>query len=473
MMHTVLLLLLLVAGLCLADDTTPASIVPESPELEVSFYKLRIELKTTSDWTTLEPKDPSSILAARLVDASRAARRREVQPNLASLSQHIILARLKNSVRIVFDYYIKAPGKAERRLGFRLQKGALNKTSVRIYSLTGEQQHLVHEESVKGQHDPATKPYEFSLDLDKLRQTPAQETRIRLAPQKLLWAFYYPWYGKKDWSSEQLNDRPATRYASDDRRAIERHIAQAQSAGIDGFICSWWGPDDYTDKNLKLILDVAEQKRFLVTVYVEILSGGKPRKTDVLQSWLEYVIRNYGEHPAFMKLDKKPVIVVWASNAVARHTWKKIFSNLRAKGFDAAYLPKSYDTGDLEVFDGLHQYGTSMPGAGQAEFLASVARRARYYALSGDGSGPKACAASVMPGYDERPIPGRRGHHIDRKGGTVYRDAFEQALKMDPDWIFITSWNEWWEHTHIEPSELYGDQYLDITREYARKWKGK
>ncbi|MGB3905510.1 MAG: glycoside hydrolase family 99-like domain-containing protein [Anaerolineae bacterium] len=40
----------------------------------------------------------------------------------------------------------------------------------------------------------------------------------------------------------------------------------------------------------------------------------------------------------------------------------------------------------------------------------------------------------------------------------------EAALHSDPDWIFITTWNEWWEHTYIEPSESYGDQYLEITR---------
>ena len=42
-------------------------------------------------------------------------------------------------------------------------------------------------------------------------------------------------------------------------------------------------------------------------------------------------------------------------------------------------------------------------------------------------------------------------------------------LAGNPDWVFITTWNEWWEHTHIEPSEKFGDQYLRITEEYARK----
>ena len=42
-----------------------------------------------------------------------------------------------------------------------------------------------------------------------------------------------------------------------------------------------------------------------------------------------------------------------------------------------------------------------------------------------------------------------------------------------PDWIFIATWNEWWENTHIEPSRLYGDQYLRITWDQYRAWRTK
>ena len=56
-----------------------------------------------------------------------------------------------------------------------------------------------------------------------------------------------------------------------------------------------------------------------------------------------------------------------------------------------------------------------------------------------------------------------------RSDGAFYRSTWEAALASDPDWVFITMWNEWWEHTHIEPSEKFGDQYLRITEEYSNK----
>jgi len=67
--------------------------------------------------------------------------------------------------------------------------------------------------------------------------------------------------------------------------------------------------------------------------------------------------------------------------------------------------------------------------------------------------------------------PGRVGTFLDRRNGATYRATLDGAAASDPDWILITSWNEWWENTHIEPSVNFGDQYLQITREFAARWK--
>jgi uncharacterized protein (TIGR03437 family) len=101
-----------------------------------------------------------------------------------------------------------------------------------------------------------------------------------------------------------------------------------------------------------------------------------------------------------------------------------------------------------------------------------ASRATRYYPLLEERPRPRLWASTVQPGYDERLIPGRQGKYQDRQDGAFYRSTWEAALESDPDWVFITTWNEWWEHTHIEPSELYGDQYLRLTREYADRWKG-
>src|SRR5512133_3936838 len=57
-------------------------------------------------------------------------------------------------------------------------------------------------------------------------------------------AYYYGWFNMGQWSGPEMIDRPAEPYDSADRGAMSRQIGQAQSAGIDGFVMSWFGPDE-------------------------------------------------------------------------------------------------------------------------------------------------------------------------------------------------------------------------------------
>jgi hypothetical protein len=50
--------------------------------------------------------------------------------------------------------------------------------------------------------------------------------------------------------------------------------------------------------------------------------------------------------------------------------------------------------------------------------------------------------------------------------------SWNGALASNPGWITITSFNEWFEGTMIEPSVTYGTQYLDITRQFTTRWHG-
>jgi hypothetical protein len=130
-----------------------------------------------------------------------------------------------------------------------------------------------------------------------------------------------------------------------------------------------------------------------------------------------------------------------------------------------------YSATNLDVFDGYHEYGVFYFGD-LPQVFSHAERMAHYYPLLKDSSEAKLFAATVQPGYDDRLIPDRGGGQMkDREDGDFFRHTFESALSTDPDWIFISTWNEWWEHTHIEPSENWGDLFLQITLEYANLWK--
>jgi hypothetical protein len=81
--------------------------------------------------------------------------------------------------------------------------------------------------------------------------------------------------------------------------------------------------------------------------------------------------------------------------------------------------------------------------------------------------------AGVIPGWDESRIqpPRPQAKVFPRRNGAMYEEGWRGAIASNPEWITITSFNEWYEGTQIEPATAYGNRYLDLTRQYADQWK--
>jgi hypothetical protein len=77
-----------------------------------------------------------------------------------------------------------------------------------------------------------------------------------------------------------------------------------------------------------------------------------------------------------------------------------------------------------------------------------------------------------MPGYDDRKARPGSGFARSRDGGEYYRQNWRAAIDSKPHWVIVNSFNEWPEGTYIEPSQAYGHLYLDLTREWAARFKG-
>ena len=465
-----------------APTTVPTAILPPvvtvtalptvPPAAAHAFYRLRVVYETTSDWSTLELRTPENVLTMRLIETVGSPQNPETSVSRLTLNQPLEAVERGSQVGIMVDYALEADA-AGKELKFLLRKGALNGSEVRVFLVLEDGLKLLktvsHQVVVK--NNPDYNPLYFSVGLQELSSAPLTfPHQTTAALPKLLWAFYYPWYSLSDWSGAMLADHPLSPYLSSDRAVMERHIQQAKEAGIDGFISSWWGPGSYTDQNLKTLLKIAHEKDFWVAIYFETLTDHGPRPESEIYTWLANVIASYRDHPAYLKVNGKPLIVVWASGEVPLGTWERIFTRLHKEGLDGVYLAMGYGLDNLTVFDGLHEYGV-FNISNLDQVFKNTSRGVHNYGLLSEGEGAKIWAATVQPGYDERLIPGRTGLFQERENGAIYRSTFEAALQSSPDWIYITSWNEWWENTQIEPSELYGDLYLKITRQYVAQWK--
>jgi hypothetical protein len=100
--------------------------------------------------------------------------------------------------------------------------------------------------------------------------------------------------------------------------------------------------------------------------------------------------------------------------------------------------------------------------------MGGYARRLADYNRAHSANKPH--ISTVMPGYDDSRI--RTGHAVrDRANGDYYRAAWQDAINRKAQAVIITSWNEWYEGTQIEPSQSYGNLYLDLTREWSARFQ--
>jgi hypothetical protein len=278
----------------------------------------------------------------------------------------------------------------------------------------------------------------------------------------LVLAFYYAWFDENSWKPTQLPDLPAAQYSSRDPQAVARQIGQAKGAGIDAFVVSWLGARNLTESNFKTVLDQARAAGFRAAIDFEVTAPAYRSREDVTQS-LGYVLGSHAKHPAYLRVDGKPVIFFWREQKYTVDAWRSIRSAVDPNR-QSLWIAEGVDASYLSVFDGHHLYSVAWAKDVGAE-LRKWGTRTRSYGAD------KVWVATVMPGNDDTRTKRQGAYVRDRRGGEFYRETWRGALSSSPDWIMITSWNEWPEGTMIEPSVTFGDLYLNITREFAGRFK--
>ena len=388
-----------------------------------AFDRLRIRVATTSDWTTLRLAGAECF---RLSSATLLTGTGNFQatPSSLSVSQPPEAASAGRSVSVQFDVILESAGPPA--VLFESTKGSLGQTSIDFFSYNTQTPALV-----AGVANDVTggdlNSYWFSVAAIPLLDGETSWPRPAVAPRVL--AFYYPWYGFESWAASRLADQLPQPYSSDNPATIARHVHLAKSAGIDGFISSWWGPASSTDRNLQRLLDLADPD-FAVSIYLETL-GGEParaRPEAELLAWLRYFLRTYGRHPRLLRHDGKPVVFVWAADSTPIDVWRRVFAALRAEGLDALYSANTLDPAYLDVFDGLHAYCSAFRSDLDAEYR-QASGACRFYGWLGQSAPPvKFWAAAAAPGHDERLLPGSAGRFVDRLAGATYTRALDSAL---------------------------------------------
>jgi hypothetical protein len=315
-------------------------------------------------------------------------------------------------------------------------------------------------------------------------------------PREVL-AFFYEWYANPQvrghWS-HWVDPRPDQHaisstlhypvwgpYDSQDPAIIERQMTEAENAGLTGFIADFWGPDDPHTPIIKLLLDAAPRHHLKITLLIEKVEGKEEHLSERERETLgvrelEYILKQYASHPAFLTIGGRPVMFAYirAINRGPKDWGAVIAAAERTTGVKPLlFADTNARTGPAQLlseFYGLHRYGITGETHGLSrEQLASWAATS-YAGAVAEANGRISCV-TISPGHDvskvrKRPDP----LSTDRMGGEAYRVLWQQAIKADPDWILINSWNEWHEGSELEPSIEFGHQALDDTKTYSKQF---
>ncbi len=283
-------------------------------------------------------------------------------------------------------------------------------------------------------------------------------------------AFYYAWFDQNTWTSGKSVDLPATPYSSADPTTIERHVAQAQSAGIDALVQSWYGPqveNNQTETNFRLLLEVAQTRGFQAAVDFETTSPFLGDAGAVINA-LTTLLATHAQHPAYLRYQGKPVIFFWRQQRFAVDEWQTIRTQVDPNR-SAYWIAEGTDITYQAVFDGHHLYSIAWAdsAAGQLSKWGNLLRN-----YESENQVDRLWVATTMPGYNDTNLPRDNAFAVSRRNGDYFRETWQGALASQPDMIIITSFNEWLEGTHIEPSASFGNLYLEVARELVTELRG-
>jgi len=318
-------------------------------------------------------------------------------------------------------------------------------------------------------------------------------------------AFYYGWYGNTTdysqaspylvednnawwhWDNYQRSWYPPANacsvntpeqgwYDSSDPSLIQTHLEQAEWAGLDAFVISYWGYGGKERKNMKIMMDVAKDINSSVKLapYFEIFMVAQEGRTheeivshftSELSQLYDFLMQEDYRSQIWFENDK-PVVWVYVVQAVSVEVWVEVMDNLQVenKSFFIVADRPSRNAEQNVFFQAQHQYDVYAPIRDRRYFdvFYSMKKRSRKY--------DQIFVAGVAPAYNDTVV--RDGNiPVGRDGGQFYKNRWNDALSLQPDWISITSWNEWHEGTEIEPSKEDGNLALQQTQQFINEFK--
>jgi len=311
-------------------------------------------------------------------------------------------------------------------------------------------------------------------------------------------AHWQGWTGQAHWSSRNQRYQYAARTTDPDRysgigrrdlvtshypmpgpydqlseETLRHHLGMIRAAGIDGLLISYYGPDAWIGKDgvNDVIVDKIVRLAPGYDLRVGLLLDGWPTMETDLKAYAERLLpfwERFRENPTCLVEDGRIPVQLWAFNVNLRYEGSKIFLDhcqrmgIRLYGITGCPTSPAEDpVRYMSLFDASGTYGGE-DDCGTVNVVRFCREAGRKVFLNVQAGG------DVTGGEvrDKHPYPNIRRHK-----GRHYLHRWRLASELGADAVLITSWNEWFEGTEIEPSREYGFHYVRMTKYLSRLFK--
>ncbi len=316
----------------------------------------------------------------------------------------------------------------------------------------------------------------------------------------LVGAYYFPgWNTASRWAPlRAFSERQPLLgwYHEGDPEVADWHIKWAVEHGINFFLYDWYW--DRGARQLEHGLEALFKARYsnalkFCLLYANHNSAGSHSAEDFEQI-TKFWIDNYFKRPNYLKVDGKPIVVMFAAQNPAhdmgvenvKATFEKMRALCREAGFKGLYLVACSNdgTGPLAQlkamgYDAVTAYNwpaLNMTSAETAAHRASYETNIEGYKAAWQRLAEADVLKLIPPvaaGWDSRPWAGDKA--LVRYGRTPqlfkrhlqdakqFLDTREQNPKLKM--LLVEAWNELGEGSYIEPHREFGFGYLEAIRE--------
>lgn len=447
-----------------ATTTTPPTTVPPTgdPSLrtDTGLTRVRLAVDSAAAWMALDIVG-AEIRTSRVVSTSGNARFVNLSGNKVGVN---------GDGRAVAELVLAVPHGADTAL--TMCKNYLGPVTVTVDRLTDGDARVatfLNSGTDKTVYDGCENPARHEVDRSALIgpvRWPA-----RADPRPLVLANYYPWFD--DAALEQdFGDQPVGPANTSDPDQVAAQVQLAAAHGIDGFIVEYDGtPVHQPGVDEVFRAANATRGRFVGALMLDfdILAhrNGGTVTAGVLDAALA-AVAHHAANPSQLRVGDHPVVFLYGAGRVDPAWWSGALERLRAS---TGVVPFVIDQDGRLGAAGRYNYSTNtvLDAAGLARWSRDKLLQHRLEPGLAGRTGPL-WVAPVSPGYDDRRLGRPQPVYVDRDGGRRYAQTWEAALGTLPDWVVVTTWNEYYEQTHVFPGTATGTMALTQTASWASRF---